>query len=583
MNQTLVRLRRSWPVLLLLAACSPAWSLTPAEVVVVANRRAPESVELAKLYMELRHLPPENVAVLDMPTSYEIGRADYEKDIRVPIGRFLQERQLDKQVRCLVLTWGVPVRITEGEDLRQKEAVYQSAAKDSLARIVMLRLLVEQVGSVPPKQPDLLLPPEGQFLPVPPPAGTTLSPEKLKDQLADLIAAKQVEVARIADPARKRALSRQVMALTLEGYGLNGLIRYVASDSPPDSPPVEPLRKQLAEIEAKIQLLRGENLSATGLQKKMDLLRASDGVVHVHGYAEPYASRPAAHAITDQVKTTNAAVDSELALLWWGQYPLEGWVANPLHWSIAEKLESRPHPPVLMTSRLDGPKPSLAARMLRDSVAVERTGLTGTLYVDAGGPARLAQAGLAMDNRLKSLADLARKNTRLRVVLEDSPQVFSPGTCPDAALYAGWYSLEKYVPAFTWTRGSVGYHIASFEAVALRAVDSPQWCPQMISAGVAATIGPVAEPFLGAFPLPEEFFSLLLTGQYTLAECYWRTVPMASWQMILLGDPLYNPFAVNPQLDPRTLPPGLAPRVTASHPTSRPASPAISSRPVSPP
>ncbi|MCY2930488.1 MAG: TIGR03790 family protein [Planctomycetota bacterium] len=582
MNRTLARLRRSGPALLLLAVCSPAWSLTPAEVLVVANRKLPESVELAKLYMQLRHLPPENVALLDMPTTYEIGRADYEKDIRVPIGRFLQERQLDKQIRCLVLMWGVPVRVMEGEDLRQKEAVYQSAVKDSLARIVMLRALVEKVGSLPPKQPDLLLPPEGQFPPVPPPAEPTLAPDKLKDQLADLIAARQVEVARIADPGKKRAFSRQVMALTLEGYGLSGLIRYLTSDSPPDAPPVEPLRKQLADIEAKIQLLRGEELSATGLKKKIDLLRASDGVVHLHGYAEQYANRPAAAVITDPVKTPNAAVDSELSLLWWGAYPVEGWMINPLHWTFAEKLEARPHPPVLMTSRLDGPTPALAARMLRDSVAVERSGLTGTFYIDAGGPARLGNAAAAMDNRLKQLAALARDNTRVRVVLDTSPQVFAPGACPDAALYVGWYSLRKYVPAFTWARGAVGYHIASFEAVALRAADSPEWCPQMISTGVAATIGPVAEPFLGAFPLPEEFFSLLLTGHYTLAECYWRTVPQASWQMILLGDGLYNPFAANPQLDPRVLPPGLAPRVSASRPASHPASSAISSRPAGP-
>ena len=95
----------------------------------------------------------------------------------------------------------------------------------------------------------------------------------------------------------------------------------------------------------------------------------------------------------------------------------------------------------------------------------------------------------------------------------------------------------------------------------------------MISAGVAATIGPVDEPFLAAFPLPDEFFPLLLTGQYTLAECYWRTVPFTSWQMILVGDPLYKPFAANPQFDVRTLPPGLAPHAAASRPASGPANP----------
>ncbi|MCY2927166.1 MAG: hypothetical protein NT031_17375, partial [Planctomycetota bacterium] len=373
MNRTILRFRLCGTAVLILAALTDARALTPAEVLVVGNRNVPESVELAKLYMELRHLPPENVAILDMPTGYDIDRADYEKAIRIPIGRFLLERRLDKQVRCLLLTWGVPVRVTEGEDLRKKEALYQTAVKDSLARIALLRLLVDKVGSLPPQPPDLLLPPEGQFADVPVPGVSTLSPEKLKDELADVIAVKQLEVAKITDLARRRALSRQVMALTLEAYGLNGLIRYVASDSPPGAPPLAPLRQQLADLERRIEKLRPPAMTADSLQEKIDLLRASDGVVHLYGYAGQYASRPAARGVNDQTKTPNAAVDSELSLLWCGQYPIEGWVNNPLHWSAREKFAGQPLPPALMTARLDGPKPALCARMLRDSIATERS------------------------------------------------------------------------------------------------------------------------------------------------------------------------------------------------------------------
>ena len=81
----------------------------------------------------------------------------------------------------------------------------------------------------------------------------------------------------------------------------------------------------------------------------------------------------------------------------------------------------------------------------------------------------------------------------------------------------------------------------------------------MIQNGVSATVGAVNEPLLGAFPLPDEFFPLLLTGKYTVAECYWRTVPMASWRLTLICDPLYNPFKNNPRVDAAKLPPGLAP------------------------
>lgn len=58
--------------------------------------------------------------------------------------------------------------------------------------------------------------------------------------------------------------------------------------------------------------------------------------------------------------------------------------------------------------------------------------------------------------------------------------------------------------------------------------------------------GPVNEPYLTAFPPPSVFFPLLMSGKYTLVEVFAMTNPFLSWQMILVGDPLYNPFKNNP-------------------------------------
>jgi hypothetical protein len=77
----------------------------------------------------------------------------------------------------------------------------------------------------------------------------------------------------------------------------------------------------------------------------------------------------------------------------------------------------------------------------------------------------------------------------------------------------------------------------------------------MLQRGVAATLGPVAEPYLAAFPRPAEFFGFLLTGRWTLVECYYRTLAFNSWMMTLLGDPLYNPFRDHPQLSPEDVQP----------------------------
>ena len=95
--------------------------------------------------------------------------------------------------------------------------------------------------------------------------------------------------------------------------------------------------------------------------------------------------------------------------------------------------------------------------------------------------------------------------------------------------------------AFDFVDGAVGYHIASFEAIDLRDSTSSQWCPAMLTDGITATIGPVAEPYLTAFPKPHEFFEELIEGK-CLVEAYYITKPFNSWQMLLVGDPLYKPF-----------------------------------------
>ena len=209
-------------------------------------------------------------------------------------------------------------------------------------------------------------------------------------------------------------------------------------------------------------------------------------------------------------------------------------------------------PPVMMACRIDGPTAEDARRIIDDSIAVEQVGLQGNIYVDAGMPDRFKndETGVyaVYDQKLRLVAELLSTRLGLPTRLDTEPGVFRPDTCPEAALYIGWYSLRSYVPAFQFVPGAVGWHVASYEAQSLRNPKTNEWCAKLIQHGIAATLGAVNEPGLEAFPDPSAFFLLLLTGQYTVAECYWRTIPAISWQMTFIGDPLYNPFKVNPQV-----------------------------------
>jgi len=194
--------------------------------------------------------------------------------------------------------------------------------------------------------------------------------------------------------------------------------------------------------------------------------------------------------------------------------------------------------------------------MVDDALSIEEHGPAGTFYIDARGLAADPQPGSfgEYDQSLRDLARLAREAAGLDVVLNNEDRLFQPGECPGAALYCGWYSLANYIDAFEWKPGAVGYHIASGEAATLRNPRSNVWCKRMLESGVAATLGPVYEPYLAAFPKPHEFFPVLLTGKLTLAETYALTSPFCSWVMVLAGGPLYNPYRARPRLRVDQLP-----------------------------
>jgi len=246
---------------------------------------------------------------------------------------------------------------------------------------------------------------------------------------------------------------------------------------------------------------------------------------------------------------TGAAVDSELALVLADEYPLAGWLPNPYFLGLGGKATRFSRDEVLIVARLDGPDPATVRRIIDDSLAAEQQGLRGRAYFDARWPkpsAPVAQSdGYALyDASLHAAAAGVQASGRMESVrLDEKEQLFQPGDCPKAALYCGWYSLTRYVDAFAWVRGAIGYHIASGECTTLKEKNSQVWCKRMLEKGAAATIGPVNEPYIQAFPLPELFFAKLTEGYLSLGEVYLITLPFLSWQMVLIGDPLYRPFA----------------------------------------
>jgi uncharacterized protein (TIGR03790 family) len=243
---------------------------------------------------------------------------------------------------------------------------------------------------------------------------------------------------------------------------------------------------------------------------------------------------------------SQASVDSELMVLWWENYPLVRWVSNPLYMQASEGYR-KSKPPVILVSRLDGPSVEIAKRLVDDAMAAEKSGLKGKAVIDArgikfdpkGSDQGFGYAGY--DESMREAAALLEK-AGFTVELDDKNDVLKPGAAKDVAFYCGWYSHANFVDCCEYVQGAVGWHLASSEAVTLRNKDSKVWCPNLLRKGVCATLGPVSEPYTVGFPKPAEFFGLLATGEYTLVECYARTMYFCSWMTVLVGDPLYNPY-----------------------------------------
>jgi hypothetical protein len=115
----------------------------------------------------------------------------------------------------------------------------------------------------------------------------------------------------------------------------------------------------------------------------------------------------------------------------------------------------------------------------------------------------------------------------------------------DAAVYYGWYTPDVTGPFadlfFRFRPGAVAAHIHSFSASTLRST-TQGWCGPLLIRGAAATLGNVYEPYLSLTTDLQIFQDRLMAG-FTLAESGWAGTKGISWMNVVIGDPIYKPYA----------------------------------------
>ncbi len=268
-----------------------------------------------------------------------------------------------------------------------------------------------------------------------------------------------------------------------------------------------------------------------------------------HSIPPPSDTRKVPPAISSR---NDASVDSEIAALGLKDWMPASVVENPYFGRFTQILDDSVFPGMLLPARLDAPTGSMVRAMIDDSLMAEREGLWGWAYIDGRD---ITSGGYTEgDNWMRHLVEILRQRG-VPTIFDNLPSTIADDfPVTDAAVYFGWYASDATGPFarqdFQFKPGAIAVHLHSYSASTLRST-SNNWCGPLIARGAAATLGNVYEPYLSLTANLDVFQDRLMSG-LTLAESAYMSMRALSWMGVVVGDPLYRPYAVwNQFYDPR--------------------------------
>jgi len=522
-----------------------AAALSADQVAVLANHNSSESLKVARHYLLARGIPSNHLIQLDLPENETITPQQYDEQVLQPVRQALVTRKLTSKVRVLVTTYGIPLSIGPHRPTSAEERWLKDAAERRRFAEAHLERTLEALSRIAPSSDpgSEPAPPESHVPPGQPDTAVMVA------RLDESTRAAVRRLNAVGDAKERERWSSELGGLMKLAGGDAALVQSLApaptADPAKAQVELNRLKQRIGWTQQVIQML----MVRPSNESREQAYKISEGVFGLLGILRFANEETAVYTMKD----SDASFDSELSLLWWDHdfYRPTGRIGNPLHYANRARGFSAGHSvPVLMISRLDGPSPDIAMQLVDQALAAERDGPQGKVYVDAlGKKATPGDTYGIYDQSLRDLASLVKSRTSFEVVVDDTERRFShPGEASDALLYAGWYKLRSYEDAFGFRTGAIGYHMASAEAISLHDPGETGWCKNALEHGIAATMGSTGEPYLDSFPPPQEFFGVLLTGRFTLVEAYYVTSRYVSWRMVLIGDPLYNPWKKKEQV-----------------------------------
>lgn len=258
-------------------------------------------------------------------------------------------------------------------------------------------------------------------------------------------------------------------------------------------------------------------------------------------WGEAVANMPAA------VKRNEACLDNELSLLpRHGELNFDGPLRNP-RFASTNAAWLHPTNGVIIVSRLDGPSVEIAEGLVDKVLVAEREGLWGRAYFDLR---NITNGAYAPGDRWITNCSTVARDVGFETVVDNRPAVFNNAfPLSQVALYCGWYEGTATGPfalsSVEFGPGAIAYHLHSFSAGNPRS-PTANWVGPFLAKGVSFTMGCTAEPYLSFTPQVDVFLESLLKLGFTAGEAALNSLPVLSWQTLVVGDPLYRPGARNP-------------------------------------
>ncbi len=298
----------------------------------------------------------------------------------------------------------------------------------------------------------------------------------------------------------------------------------------------KPLVNEL--VARQIWKLQGQEVAATRARFFV-LMRGMP--LKIRSALPPPAEGETRHPVNDH---DEASVDSELVLAGVAKKGAKGALVNPLFKGTNKAVEGSPMPPgMTLVCRLDGPDDQTVRQMIDGALSAEKRGLWGWAYADLRG---LSAGPYYEGDRWIGTAVENLRTSGVPVLTENTEATLPEGLpVREAAVYYGWYAGNVCGPfaesATEFVPGAIAVHIHSFSAATLRSATAG-WSSPLLAKGAAVTAGNVYEPYLG-LTLNLDIFQDRLMAGFCVADAAYAASPALSWMGVILGDPIYRPYA----------------------------------------